>query len=31
MVGSGRTIAKYRKNQRLYTQGDQADAIFYSA
>jgi len=29
VVGSGRTIAKYRKNQRLYSQGDNADSVFY--
>lgn len=28
-VGGGRTMAKYRKNQKLFTQGDQADSVFY--
>jgi CRP/FNR family transcriptional regulator, cyclic AMP receptor protein len=28
-VGEGRTIAKYRKNQVVFSQGDRADAIFY--
>ncbi len=28
-VGDGRTIASYRKNQKLFSQGDPADAIFY--
>lgn len=29
MVGAGRTIAKYNKNQRLFSQGDTADSVFY--
>jgi len=28
-VGSGRTIAKYRKSQPVFAQGDPADAVFY--
>ena len=28
-VGDGRTIADYRKNQKVFSQGDPADAIFY--
>jgi CRP/FNR family cyclic AMP-dependent transcriptional regulator len=28
-VGKGRTQANYRKNQRVFSQGDAADAIFY--
>jgi CRP-like cAMP-binding protein len=28
-VGGGRTIAKYRKNQKIFAQGDAADAVFY--
>ena len=28
-IGSGRTIAKYRKNQKLFSQGDAADCVFY--
>ncbi len=28
-VGEGRSIAKYRKNQIVYSQGDAADAVFY--
>jgi CRP/FNR family cyclic AMP-dependent transcriptional regulator len=28
-VGDGRTISKYRKNQVVFSQGDDADAIFY--
>ncbi|HEV8243754.1 MAG TPA: Crp/Fnr family transcriptional regulator [Nitrospirales bacterium] len=28
-VGEGRTIADYRKNQKVFSQGDPADAIFY--
>ena len=28
-VGDGRTIASYRKNQAVFSQGDPADAIFY--
>src|SRR5581483_7839316 len=28
-VGGGRTILKYRKGQKIYTQGEPADAIFY--
>lgn len=27
--GKGRTLAKYRKNGKIYNQGDDADAIFY--
>jgi CRP/FNR family transcriptional regulator, cyclic AMP receptor protein len=28
-VGKGRTLADYKKNQRIFSQGDPADAIFY--
>src|ERR1700674_4833851 len=28
-VGQGRTVAKYRKNQRVFSQGDLADSVFY--
>jgi CRP/FNR family cyclic AMP-dependent transcriptional regulator len=28
-VGKGRTLADYRKNQRVFSQGDDADAIFF--
>src|SRR5437773_143417 len=28
-VGEGRSIAKYRKDQVLFSQGDLADAVFY--
>jgi CRP/FNR family cyclic AMP-dependent transcriptional regulator len=28
-VGKGRTVAEYKKNQRVFSQGDPADAIFY--
>ena len=28
-VGDGKTIAKYRKNQVVFSQGDAADAVFY--
>jgi CRP/FNR family cyclic AMP-dependent transcriptional regulator len=28
-VGEGRTLADYRKNQKVFSQGDPADAIFY--
>ena len=28
-TGKGRTIAKYRKNQLIFSQGDPADAVFY--
>ena len=28
-VGDGRTIADYRKNQKVFAQGDPADAVFY--
>jgi CRP-like cAMP-binding protein len=28
-VGQGRTIANYRKKQKVFSQGDQADAIYY--
>ncbi len=28
-VGKGRTLAEYKKNQRIFSQGDPADAIFY--
>ena len=28
-VGQGRTIADYRKNQTVFSQGDPADAVFY--
>ncbi|MEI9885085.1 MAG: Crp/Fnr family transcriptional regulator [Rhizomicrobium sp.] len=29
MVGGGRTLAKYRKNHKIFSQGDVADAVFY--
>ncbi len=29
VVGAGRTVAKFRKNQRIYSQGDSADLVFY--
>ena len=28
-VGGGRTIAKYRKNNKIFAQGDPAEAVFY--
>jgi CRP/FNR family transcriptional regulator, cyclic AMP receptor protein len=28
-VGKGRTVADYKKNQRIFSQGDPADTIFY--
>jgi CRP/FNR family transcriptional regulator, cyclic AMP receptor protein len=28
-VGTGRTIATYRKNQRVFSQGEAADSVFY--
>jgi CRP/FNR family cyclic AMP-dependent transcriptional regulator len=28
-VGKGRTLAEYQKNERVFSQGDPADAIFY--
>ncbi len=28
-VGSGRTISTYRKNQRIFSQGEAADSVFY--
>ena len=28
-VGDGRTVASFRKNQKVYSQGDPADAVFY--
>src|SRR6202451_2623272 len=28
-VGKGRTLADYKKNQRVFSQGDPADAMFY--
>jgi len=28
-VGSGRTISKYRKNQRIFSQGEAANSVFY--
>ncbi len=28
-VGSGRTISKYRKNQKIFSQGEAADSVFY--
>jgi CRP-like cAMP-binding protein len=28
-VGKGRTVADYKKNQKVFSQGDPADAIFY--
>src|SRR6202023_3328025 len=29
MVGEGRTIAEYRKDEIVFSQGDPADAVFY--
>jgi len=29
VVGSGRTVTKYRKNERVFAQGDAADSVFY--
>ena len=29
VAGTGRTLAKYRKNQRVFSQGDHADSVFY--
>jgi cyclic nucleotide-binding protein len=29
VTGNGRTSKKYRKNQKVYSQGDSADAVFY--
>jgi CRP/FNR family transcriptional regulator, cyclic AMP receptor protein len=29
MVNGGRTVSEYRKNQRVYQQGDPADSVFY--
>jgi CRP/FNR family cyclic AMP-dependent transcriptional regulator len=29
VVGAGRTLGKYRKDQRVFSQGDTADSIFY--
>ncbi len=29
MIGQGRTIADYRKNQAVFSQGDPADVVFY--
>ena len=29
IVGPGRTLTNYRKNQRLFSQGDAADSVFY--
>src|SRR5580692_7972016 len=28
-VGKGRTLTDYKKNQRVFSQGDPADAVFY--
>src|SRR5471032_576146 len=28
-VGGGRTIAKYRKNHKIFAQGESADAVFF--
>ena len=28
-VGTGKTVAEYRKSQKVFSQGDPADAIFY--
>ena len=28
-VGKGRTLTEYKKNQRIFSQGDPADSIFY--
>jgi CRP/FNR family transcriptional regulator, cyclic AMP receptor protein len=28
-VDGGRTVATYRKNQKVFSQGDPADAVFY--
>ena len=28
-VGAGRTIASFKKNQPIFTQGDLANAVFY--
>lgn len=28
-VGNGRTISKYRKNQKIFSQGENADSVFY--
>ncbi|WP_213770641.1 Crp/Fnr family transcriptional regulator [Bradyrhizobium sp. dw_78] len=28
-VGAGKTIKRYRKNQKIYSQGDTADAVFF--
>lgn len=28
-IGSGRTIAEYRENEIVFSQGDSADAVFY--
>jgi CRP/FNR family cyclic AMP-dependent transcriptional regulator len=28
-IGEGRTLARYRRNQDIYSQGDPADAVFY--
>jgi CRP/FNR family cyclic AMP-dependent transcriptional regulator len=28
-VGSGKTISKYRKDQIVFSQGNEADAVFY--
>jgi hypothetical protein len=29
VTGNGRTSKKYRKNQKVYSQGDPADSVFY--
>ena len=29
-VGEGKTVAKYQKDQTVFSQGDVADAVFYS-
>ena len=28
-VDEGRTVANYRKNQKIFSQGDKADSVFY--
>jgi len=28
-IGEGRSLADYRKNQNVFAQGDNADAVFY--
>ena len=29
VAGAGRTLKKYRKNQKVYRQGDPADSVFF--